>query len=93
MADLFADVRCPVCGNPVTRYGCVEHEQAGSYCRAPRKVTFEIPEGTRPSRCSSCGAQIFFVKHGGTGRSMPLNPSGTSHFATCSTPERFRRPR
>lgn len=26
---------CPACGSPPSRYGCITHEQAGTFCRAP----------------------------------------------------------
>jgi hypothetical protein len=29
------DAICPACGNPTDVHGCVTHDQAGTFCRAP----------------------------------------------------------
>ena len=55
----------------------------------PRKVRtpWVIPEGTPPSKCRGCGAEIYFVPYTRRvdkkiGR-MPCNPDGTPHWSTC----------
>ena len=44
-----------------------------------------------PAYCKGCGAQIFFVTSTKTGKTMPYNPDGLSHFATCPKAEDFRK--
>ena len=57
-----------------------------------KKVTFEIPSGTRPSRCtsSSCGAEIFWIKTA-AGKNMPVDADGQPHWATCPAAKSFKR--
>jgi hypothetical protein len=31
----MSDETCPACGTPTSVHGCVTHEQAGTFCRAP----------------------------------------------------------
>lgn len=58
--------------------------------RPERKaVTFAIPPGTPERSCASCGAPMFWLKTK-TGRSMPVNPDGTSHFASCPQATQWR---
>jgi hypothetical protein len=65
----------------------------------PRKVRtpWVIPEGTPPSKCRGCAAEIYFVAYtrktdNKPGR-MPLNPDGTPHFSNCPNAEEFRKAR
>jgi len=55
-------------------------------------IKFDIPAGTQQSKCRSkdCGAIIYWIKTEG-GKAMPVDPDGTSHFATCPDAERFRK--
>lgn len=64
----------------------------GFALRAPERkvVTFEIPSGTAQKSCRSCGAPMFWVKTR-TGRSMPVNADGTSHFASCPEAGSWRK--
>lgn len=55
-------------------------------------LRFAIPEGTRPSSCRSCDARIFWIKTS-SGKSMPVDQDGASHFATCPNAAQHRRPR
>ncbi len=57
----------------------------------PPKI-FVIPPGTPMATCSSCRANIRFVPTA-TGKQMPVNPDGTSHFIDCQGANRHRRPR
>lgn len=52
-------------------------------------ITFEIPEGTEPSRCKGCKALIYWIKTRAD-KNMPVDPDGTSHFATCPNANKFR---
>lgn len=58
--------------------------------------TFEVSDGYSPdqasARCRSCSALICWVRtpHG---KRMPIDPDGTSHFATCPQADAWRRPR
>lgn len=44
------------------------------------------------SHCRSCGAEINWARTT-TGKSHPLNPDNTSHFATCPEASSWRKPR
>ena len=52
-------------------------------------VRFEIPPSAQPKRCLSCGARIFWIETS-RGKRMPVDPDGTSHFATCAAASKFR---
>jgi hypothetical protein len=39
--------------------------------------------GSRPTACRSCNAKVLFVNARKSGRRAPINPDGSSHFATC----------
>lgn len=54
-----------------------------------KEIKFDIPEGTDPSRCRGCKALIYWIKTA-AGRNMPVDPDGTSHFATCPKANNFR---
>ncbi len=55
-------------------------------------MTFDIPAGTPPATCRSCGAVIFWIKTA-AGKSMPCDADGTSHFATCAFAAQHRKPK
>ncbi len=54
-------------------------------------VAFEIPAGAKPRPCkgADCDALIYWVKTV-SGRRMPVNADGTSHWMTCPNAQRFR---
>jgi RNase P subunit RPR2 len=72
-----------------------------------KRVDFEIPPGTKRSRCSACEAEVWFArvrKRDGTwSRVMPFECStferrggatfAEAHHAYCPDAERFRRKR
>lgn len=58
--------------------------------RAP--LTFPIPVGTPEKACRSCGGRMFWIVTA-SGRKMPLNPDGTSHFASCPDADAHRKPK
>jgi hypothetical protein len=51
----------------------------------------ELDRGARPTACRSCGATILWVLSKRSGKRAPLNPDGTSHFATCPQADQWRR--
>ena len=56
---------------------------------------WEAPEGCvadRVGRCRSCGAEMLWVTTR-AGRRAPYDRDGVSHFATCPTADRWRRPK
>lgn len=65
-----------------------------SVTRPPQRTfTFVIPEVTPQRECISCNAPIYWVVSR-AGKRMPLDPDGTSHFATCPAAKLHRgRPR
>jgi len=53
---------------------------------------FRIPEGytyTNTATCRSCAAPVAWAMTP-TGRRMPLDPDGKSHFATCPQADAWR---
>jgi hypothetical protein len=56
------------------------------------ELRFEIPEGARLVNCRSCKAPIYFIpRPKQPEKSMPVNPDGVSHFATCPEAASFRK--
>lgn len=43
------------------------------------------------AKCRGCSADIQFVETA-RGKLMPIDPDGTSHFATCPQVTQFRKP-
>src|SRR5438094_7831760 len=43
--------------------------------------------------CRSCGAPIVWVISPKSGKKMPVNPDGRSHFSTCPQAQEWRRPK
>lgn len=41
--------------------------------------------------CKGCGAQILWVRHVDNGKSVPYDPDGINHFATCTKAAQFKR--
>lgn len=62
-----------------------------------KRTPWVIPEGTPPSKCRGCAAEIYFVAYtrrvdNKIGR-MPVNPDGVPHWSTCSEAHQFRKGR
>ena len=55
-------------------------------------VKFTIPRGAEPSACKGCGQQIYFVRTR-EGGSMPVDPDGAPHWASCAKADEFRKPK
>lgn len=55
-------------------------------------LTFDIPPNTPARQCKSCEATIYWIETVNR-RRMPVNPDGTSHFATCPNADRHRKVR
>ena len=53
-------------------------------------VLFAFPQGTPPARCRGCLQPIYWIITK-TGKRMPVDPDGTSHFATCPKAKEFRK--
>jgi hypothetical protein len=53
-------------------------------------ILFEIPKDTPAALCAGCKATIYWIVTL-KGKKMPVNPDGTSHFATCPQAATFRR--
>ena len=54
-----------------------------------KEVKFEIPLDAKSSVCRDCKATIYWIRTV-KGLSMPVNPDGVSHFATCPAAGKFR---
>jgi hypothetical protein len=57
-----------------------------------KELKWEIPLGSVPQACRGCGARIYWLVMD-SGARMPVDPDGTSHFATCPQANRFRKPK
>lgn len=44
-----------------------------------------------PAKCKDCGAEIRWITNRKTGKNMPINAEGVSHFADCPGADRFRK--
>lgn len=55
-------------------------------------VLFTIPAGTPMRACRSCNDPIAWIVTA-SGKKMPCNPDGTSHFSTCPDAAAHRKPR
>ena len=55
-----------------------------------KEVKFDIPPGTNKDICKGCSAWIYWIRTN-RGSMMPVDPDGTSHFATCPNAQRFRK--
>lgn len=55
-----------------------------------RELRFPIPPSTPVKSCRSCGADIHWIETA-SGKRMPVNPDGTSHFATCPNADQHRK--
>lgn len=56
---------------------------------------FRYPDGWTPDnsgRCRSCAAPVLWCITP-AGRRAPVDPDGTSHFATCPEATQWRKPR
>jgi hypothetical protein len=56
---------------------------------ARTEIKYPIPPGAKSSACRGCGAFVYWIRTL-TGKTMPVDPDGTSHFATCSKAAEFK---
>lgn len=67
----------------------------GRWVEAEPKRTgkvFKIPPGTPMATCRSCHANVRWIVTD-TGKRMPVDLDGISHFATCVNANQHRKPR
>ena len=56
--------------------------------------TFAVDTATAYSRvCPACQATIYFTTNPSTGRTVPVDADGVSHYTTCCDPARFSKRR
>ena len=55
-------------------------------------MKIKIPEGTPQSRCRKCDKYFYFVRMP-SGKLMPVDIDGTSHFATCAGADEIQKER
>lgn len=53
-------------------------------------MKYSIPVGALERACASCKATIYWIVTDAK-RRMPVNPDGTSHFATCPNASKHRK--
>ena len=56
-------------------------------------MQFKVDTDAPPSKCKGCGAAIWWIESVTTGKKMPVNKDGTSHFSNCPKAVEFRRKR
>lgn len=52
----------------------------------PRR--YDVPPDARKQSCLSCGQPIYWIETQ-RGKRCPVDPDGTTHFATCDRPAAF----
>jgi hypothetical protein len=71
----------------------------------PKKFFIPIPKGTKPGKCRSCPAVIYFAPHPTSGKLHPISIAdpecfaptaetdgqGVSHFSNCEFAKEHRR--
>jgi hypothetical protein len=57
-----------------------------------QELRFPIPPSAVQKACRSCTAPIYWIDTK-AGKRMPVNPDGSSHFATCPNADAHRKPR
>ena len=57
-----------------------------------KEMKFVLPAGSIMKRCNGCEEMIHWIKMP-SGKMMPVNHDGTSHFATCPKAAEFRKSR
>jgi len=55
-----------------------------------KQTKIMIPEGTPQSRCRECDKYFYWVRMP-SGKLMPVDIDGISHFATCPAADEFRK--
>lgn len=60
--------------------------------RLKKNTLFLLRQLGEPGRCRSCSAQVFWIKVR-TGKLMPMDQDGASHFSTCPEASEWRRAR
>lgn len=55
-----------------------------------KEIKFPIPDDAVARPCRGCGKDIYWIVTE-KGKRMPVDPDGTSHFATCSAAGDFRK--
>ena len=64
-------------------------EERSGVAKLLQMLALDMPP---PRPCAACKRMIWFFRTRG-GRLMPIDDSGRDHFATCTNPELFRKPR
>ncbi|MGA8594473.1 MAG: hypothetical protein WB676_06985 [Bryobacteraceae bacterium] len=87
---------CKLCARPVSQHGdspddCARHAILRIEAIEQRAASLIKLVG-EPGTCRGCGAEIFWVKAFKSGKPVPYDPSGITHFATCSKAQEFRKP-
>lgn len=77
---------------PSTESAVAARKPVGAPPASDRKIVrFDIPVGAIARPCRSCGAPVYWIQP--KDKLMPLNPDGTSHFATCPDADTWRKDR
>lgn len=84
-------ITCTVCGQPGTLRFTVDPERVEAPAWAPPAAAGYAYDSGEPSACRSCCTTIRWAIHETTSKRMPVNPDGTSHFATCPQADAWRK--
>lgn len=86
---------CRRCKKPVIRVtgykGAIQCESNGEMHWCDAVTTRYLTNGAQSSVCrgDECRARIFWALSPDTGKRVPVDPDGGSHFQTCIEPNRF----
>jgi hypothetical protein len=61
-------------------------------CEAMISGRIRMPEDANEAKCKRCGAPIWWVVSTKSGRNLPVDYSGESHFSTCPGRDEMKSP-
>ena len=87
---------CKLCARPVSQHDdspddCARHAILRIEALEQRAATLVKLVG-EPGMCRGCGAEIFWVTAFKSGKPIPYDGTGITHFASCPKAGQFRRP-
>jgi hypothetical protein len=88
---------CKLCARPVSAHGdnaddCARYTILRIQALELRAATLVKLIG-EPGACRGCGAEIFWLTAFKSGKPIPYDANGVTHFASCSKAHEFRKPR
>ena len=63
----------------------------GALIKAIKGGRIRLPDGSDHGECRNCNDPIYWLKSSKSGKWLPVDPSGESHFVTCPGRDQFTR--